>query len=82
MRIERTPYFADILRDARSAAPAWHCIIQAKGSDEILVWRQYPTEEAAHREALAELDELLHRDRQRAGQLHLPMGRKHGSDVA
>jgi len=82
VRIERAPYFADILRDARSTTPAWHCIIQAKGSDEILIWRQYPSEEAAHRDALSELEELVQRDRQRAGQLTLPMGRQPGSDVA
>jgi hypothetical protein len=74
MRIERLPYFADILEDRTRGNSSWHCIIQRQGSSEMLVWRQYSSEEEAHEEALAELSDLLERDRRKAGQMDLPIG--------
>jgi hypothetical protein len=82
MRLERHPYFADILQDNRGPAPAWHCIVQRQGSSEMLVWRQYDAEEPAQRDALAEMEALLQRDRERAGQLNLLMGHGKGTEMA
>jgi hypothetical protein len=82
MRLERLPYFADILQDTRGTAPAWHCIVQRQGSSEMLVWRQYESEDAAQQDALAEMEALLQRERERAGQLHLPMSQGKGTEVA
>jgi hypothetical protein len=73
MRIERFPYFADVLEDRAGGTSRWHCIIQRQGSSEMLVWRQYGSEEEAHKEALTEMNFLLDRDRRRAGQMDLPI---------
>jgi hypothetical protein len=40
----------------------------------MLVWGQYASEEEAHEEALAGLNDLLERDRRKAGQMDLPIG--------
>ena len=82
MRLERLPYFADILQDARSPPKAWHCIVQRQGSSEMLVWRQYESEVAACTDAVAEMEALIQRDRQRAGQLNLPISPDPGAEVA
>jgi hypothetical protein len=74
MRIERLPYFADILEDRTRGISAWHCIVQRQGSSEMLVWRQCASEGEAHKEALAELNDLMERDRRKAGQMDLPIG--------
>jgi hypothetical protein len=48
----------------------------------MLVRRQYDAEEPAQRDALAEMEALLQRDRERAGQLTLPMSQGKGTEVA
>jgi hypothetical protein len=73
MRIERLPYFADILEDRSSGPSSWHCIIQRQGSSEMLLWRQYTSEQEAHNDALSEMAHYIDRDRQRAGQMDLPI---------
>jgi hypothetical protein len=48
----------------------------------MLVWRQYESEEAAEHDALNEMEGLLQRDRERAGQLNLPINHDPGAEVA
>jgi hypothetical protein len=55
MRIRVGPFFADILHDSKSTLRAYHYIIQRDGSNQILLWNQESTEEAAKKAAEAEL---------------------------
>lgn len=71
MRIERPPYFADIIRDIRSNSPVWHCIVQREGSSNVILWFQEPTEDEARQSATRELETLRQEDLIKAGQLPL-----------
>ena len=39
----------------------------------MLLWRQYTSEQEAHNDALSEMAHYIDRDRQRAGQMDLPI---------
>ena len=73
MRIERLPYFADIVQDGRSIPSVWHCIVQRYGSNEVIAWFHESSEETAKRSAKAELEHLHEQDLARAGQLPLKL---------
>jgi len=47
MRIYRSPYFADIIQDARTGSGIWHWIVQREGSSEILAWSHSSSQEKA-----------------------------------
>jgi len=80
VRIERPPYFADILQDTRTNPAKWHCIIQRRGSSEVIAWFQEASEDSAQQSAVAELENLHREDLSRAGQL--PLILKSGPDHA
>lgn len=46
MRIQKRQFFADIVADPRSPG-VYHCIVQQKGSAEILDWTQERTQAEA-----------------------------------
>ena len=73
MRIERLPYFVDIVQDIRSTPTMWHCIVQRQGSSEVIAWFQEMSEEMAQQSAAAELEHLRRQDLDRAGQLPLTL---------
>jgi len=51
MRITRSPYFADVLRDARVHFELWHWIVQREGSQEISGMGQERSEDEARTSA-------------------------------
>ena len=57
-RLQRGAYFADFRRDTRLVPEVYHCVIQRKGSSEILRWTQHPSLEDAVSVAEAELKRL------------------------
>lgn len=69
MRVERPPYFADILQDTRSTPALWHCIIQRQGANDVIAWFQEESEDTARTSAIAEMEALRRHDLARAGQL-------------
>ena len=69
MRIERLPYFVDIVQDARSNPPIWHCIVQREGSSDVIAWFQAATEQDARESGASELEALRREDLAKAGQL-------------
>lgn len=73
MRIERLPYFVDIVQDIRSSPAVWHCIVQRHGSSEVLAWFQETSEDIAQQSAVNELEHLRRQDLERAGQLPLSL---------
>jgi hypothetical protein len=73
VRIERLPYFADIVQDMRSTPAVWHCIVQRTGSSEVVAWFQEGSEAAAQQSAASELEQLRREDLDRAGQLPLTL---------
>ena len=73
MRIERPPYFVDIVQDIRCTPALWHCIVQREGSSEVIAWFQESSEEVAQRSAASELENLRRQDLNRAGQLPLTL---------
>ena len=80
VRIERPPYFADIVQDSRTTPAKWHCIIQRQGSSEVIAWFQEATQNSAEQAAAVELENLHREDLARAGQL--PLILKSGPDHA
>lgn len=73
MRIDRPPYFADIVQDVRCTPAVWHCIVQRCGSDKVIAWFQEQSEDAAQQSATSELDYLRRQDLAKAGQLPLTL---------
>ena len=71
MRIEYPPYFVDIVQDARTDPPIWHCIVQRHGSSSVIVWFQESSEAQAQQSAEIELRTLRQQDLAQAGQLPL-----------
>lgn len=71
MRIEYPPYFVDIVQDARTDPPIWHCIVQRQGSSSVITWFQESSETQAQRSAETELRTLRQQDLAQAGQLPL-----------
>jgi len=57
-RLQQGAYFADFRRDKRLVPEVYHCVIQRKGSSEILRWTQHYSLEDAVRVAEAELRRL------------------------
>jgi len=57
-RLQRGAYYADFRRDKRLMPEVYHCIIQRKGSREILRWTQHRSLEDAVSAAEAELRRL------------------------
>jgi hypothetical protein len=57
-RLRQGAYYADFRRDKRLVPEVYHCIIQRKGSKEILRWTQHYSLEDAVRAAEAELRRL------------------------
>lgn len=55
-RINLDGFFAEILCDALTVPPTWHCIIQHEGSVEVLFWSQ----ENSWDNALQAADGALH----------------------
>jgi hypothetical protein len=58
VRIDRTPYFADIVEDDHTEPPIWHCIVQRHGSSSVIAWFQEASEQAARQSAETELQNL------------------------
>jgi len=73
VRIERPPYYADVVLDTRSDPPVWHCIVQRQGSSNIIAWFQENSEQQARQSATRELDSLRREDLVKAGQLPLTL---------
>lgn len=71
VRIERLPYFVDIVQDARSTPPIWHCIVQREGSSDVIAWFQEASEQEARQSGTVELETLRDEDLAKAGQLPL-----------
>ena len=57
-RLQLGAYYADFRRDKRLVPEVYHCIIQRKGSSEILRWTQHHSLEEAVSVAGAELRRL------------------------
>ena len=49
--MQRGTYFADFMRDKRRYPEVYHCVIQRKGSKEILGWTQHYSLEEAMKDA-------------------------------
>jgi hypothetical protein len=62
MQVQKPPYFADVLKDARAQTEVWHWIVQKHGSHEILAMGQEATLDAARQGAEECMTELLNRD--------------------
>jgi len=57
-RLEHGVYYADFRRDTRLVPEVYHCLIQRKGSSEILRWTQHHSLEDAVGAAHAEMKRL------------------------
>ena len=58
MRITRSSFFADILRDGRVHFELWHWIVQREGSQEILGMGQEKTKSQARQSAERSIADL------------------------
>ena len=54
-RISLGAYFAELICDAMTVPPTWHCIIQQLDHVEVLFW----TQESSHDEAVLTADSAL-----------------------
>jgi hypothetical protein len=73
LRIERQPYFVDVVQDSRSHPPVWHCIVQRHGSSNVIAWFHEASEQEARQSAVRELETLRRQDLVKAGQLPLSL---------
>jgi hypothetical protein len=73
-RLQRGPYYADFRRDKRLVPEVYHCIIQRKGSSEILRWTQHHSLEDAVSVAEAELRRLASGQEAAAKKIRLHAG--------
>ena len=61
-RLRRGNFFADFRRDKRLHPEVYHCIVQRTDDDQILVWTQHTTLDAAHASAEEHLERFSSSD--------------------
>jgi hypothetical protein len=62
-------FFAEIICDALTQPPTWHCIVQHEGCDDVLFWAQEPS----WNEAMAVAGVALHDFREADSQVRKEM---------